>query len=143
MTGPTDDAAVRPDVVDLISTVPGTPNGSSPRPAPAAVRHPGAAPRTTGQSVVGVITPWNFPFAAPAIDSIPPLAGAAVIVKPSDVPPLSALESMKGLREIGAAVTDCGDFLQFTGSTRTGRRIARVRRRARSCEWRGSPRRAR
>ncbi len=90
--------------------------------------------------VVGVITPWNFPFAAPAMDSIPALAaGAAVLVKPSEVTPLSALELMKGWTEIGApavfalatgrgdtgaAVTDCVDYVQFTGSTRTGRRIA-------------------
>lgn len=90
--------------------------------------------------VVGVITPWNFPFAAPAMDSIPALAaGAAVLVKPSEVTPLSALELLRGWREIGApavftaatgaastgaAVTDCVDFVQFTGSTSTGRRIA-------------------
>ncbi|WP_216894369.1 aldehyde dehydrogenase family protein [Nocardia alni] len=90
--------------------------------------------------VVGVITPWNFPFAAPAMDTIPALAaGAAVLVKPSEVTPLSAIELVKGWREIGAppvfdlaigrgdtgaAVTDQVDFVQFTGSTRTGRRIA-------------------
>jgi acyl-CoA reductase-like NAD-dependent aldehyde dehydrogenase len=90
--------------------------------------------------VVGVITPWNFPFAAPAMDSIPALAaGAAVLVKPSEAKPLSAIELLKGWREIGApqvfdlvigrgetgtAVTDFVDYVQFTGSTRTGRRIA-------------------
>ena len=90
--------------------------------------------------VVGVITPWNFPFAAPAMDSIPALAaGAAVLVKPSEVTPLSAIELLRGWREIGApqvfdlaigrgetgpAVTDFVDYVQFTGSTRTGRRIA-------------------
>jgi acyl-CoA reductase-like NAD-dependent aldehyde dehydrogenase len=90
--------------------------------------------------VVGVITPWNFPFAAPAMDAIPALAaGAAVLVKPSEVTPLSAVELLKGWREIGApqvfdlaigrgetgaAVTDFADYVQFTGSTRTGRRIA-------------------
>ena len=90
--------------------------------------------------VVGVITPWNFPFAAPAMDSIPALAaGAAVLVKPSEVTPLSAVELLRGWREIGAphvfdlaigwgetgeAVTDFVDYVQFTGSARTGRRIA-------------------
>jgi acyl-CoA reductase-like NAD-dependent aldehyde dehydrogenase len=90
--------------------------------------------------VVGVITPWNFPFAAPAMDSIPALAaGAAVLVKPSEVTPLSAVELLNGWGEIGAppvfalvtgrgetgsAVTDFVDYVQFTGSTRTGRRIA-------------------
>ncbi|WP_167471621.1 aldehyde dehydrogenase family protein [Nocardia arthritidis] len=90
--------------------------------------------------VVGVITPWNFPLAMPVIDVIPALAaGAAVILKPSEVTPLSALELARGWAEIGAppvfavvtgrgpagaAVVDNVDFVQFTGSTATGRKIA-------------------
>ncbi len=90
--------------------------------------------------VVGVITPWNFPLAMPVIDVIPALAaGAAVILKPSEVTPLSALELARGWREIGAppvleVVTGAGatgaavvanaDYVQFTGSTPTGRKIA-------------------
>jgi acyl-CoA reductase-like NAD-dependent aldehyde dehydrogenase len=90
--------------------------------------------------VVGVISPWNFPFAAPAMDSIPALcAGAAVLVKPSEITPLSAIGLLRGWEEIGApavfasamgradtgaAVVDNVDYVQFTGSTRTGRRIA-------------------
>lgn len=90
--------------------------------------------------VVGVITPWNFPFAAPGMDAVPALAaGAAVLLKPSEVTPLSAVEFARGWAEIGAppvlglvtgdgatgaAVTANADFVQFTGSTRTGRRIA-------------------
>ena len=74
------------------------------------------------------------------MDAIPALAaGAAVLVKPSEVTPLSAVELLKGWREIGApqvfdlaigrgetgaAVADFADYVQFTGSTRTGRRIA-------------------
>lgn len=90
--------------------------------------------------VVGVITPWNFPLAMPVIDVIPALAaGAAVILKPSEVTPLSAVELARGWREIGAppvfeVVTGAGatgaavvanaDYIQFTGSTATGRKIA-------------------
>jgi len=90
--------------------------------------------------VVGVITPWNFPLAMPAMDVIPALAaGAAVLLKPSEVTPLSAVELARGWAEIGAppvfsvvtggaetgaAVVDTVDFVQFTGSTATGRRIA-------------------
>ncbi|MFE7801673.1 aldehyde dehydrogenase family protein [Nocardia sp. NPDC057440] len=90
--------------------------------------------------VVGVITPWNFPLAMPVIDVIPALAaGAAVLLKPSEVTPLSALELARGWAEIGAppvfavvtgagatgaAVVDNADYIQFTGSTATGRRIA-------------------
>ncbi|MEV6430004.1 aldehyde dehydrogenase family protein [Nocardia sp. NPDC051463] len=90
--------------------------------------------------VVGVITPWNFPLAMPVIDVIPALAaGAAVLLKPSEVTPLSALELARGWAEIGAppvfavvtgagatgaAVVDNADYIQFTGSTATGRKIA-------------------
>lgn len=90
--------------------------------------------------VVGVITPWNFPLAMPVIDVIPALAaGAAVVLKPSEVTPLSALELARGWSEIGAppvlavvtgagetgaAVVDNVDYVQFTGSTKTGKRIA-------------------
>lgn len=90
--------------------------------------------------VVGVITPWNFPLAMPAMDAFPALAaGAAVLLKPSEVTPLSAVELARGWAEIGAppvfavatgaaetgaAVVDTVDYVQFTGSTATGRRIA-------------------
>ena len=92
------------------------------------------------QPVVGVITPWNFPFLMPAMDSVPALAaGAAVLLKPSEVTPLSAVEFVRGWVEIGAppvlalatgygetgaAVIDNSDFVQFTGSTATGRKVA-------------------
>jgi acyl-CoA reductase-like NAD-dependent aldehyde dehydrogenase len=90
--------------------------------------------------VVGVITPSNFPFAMPVMDVFPALAaGAAVLLKPSEVAPLSAVELVRGWTEIGAppvlalatgdgetgaAVVDNVDFLQFTGSPGTGRKIA-------------------
>ncbi|MDT5362660.1 MAG: hypothetical protein QOC69_4422 [Mycobacterium sp.] len=90
--------------------------------------------------VVGVISPWNFPFTMPAMDVIPALAaGAAVVMKPSEVTPLSAVEFVRGWSEIGAppvlvlatgdgdtgaAVIANVDFVQFTGSAATGRKIA-------------------
>jgi acyl-CoA reductase-like NAD-dependent aldehyde dehydrogenase len=90
--------------------------------------------------VVGMITPWNFPFAMPAIDAVPALAaGASVLLKPSEVTPLSAVEFVRGWTEIGAppvlalatglggtgaAVVANSDFVQFTGSTATGRKVA-------------------
>ncbi|MFD4352562.1 aldehyde dehydrogenase family protein [Nocardia sp. NPDC058518] len=89
--------------------------------------------------VVGVITPWNYPLALPGIDAVPALlAGAAVVIKPSEATPLSALELARGWAEIGAppvlevitgrgatgaAVVDAVDFVQFTGSTRTGKAV--------------------
>ena len=91
--------------------------------------------------VVGVITPWNFPFAMPGMDVIPALAaGAAVLLKPSEVTPLSAVEFVRGWTEIGAppvlalatgygetgaAVVANVDYVQFTGSTATGQIVAR------------------
>ncbi|MEU6586901.1 aldehyde dehydrogenase family protein [Nocardia sp. NPDC046763] len=90
--------------------------------------------------VVGVISPWNFPLLIPGADVITALlAGAAVLLKPSEVTPLTALELQRGWREIGAppvfavvtgdgatgaAVVEHVDYVQFTGSTRTGQAIA-------------------
>ncbi len=91
--------------------------------------------------VVGVITPWNFPFAMPGMDVPPALAaGCAVLLKPSEVTPLSGVLFVEGWKEIGAppvlevatglgatgaAVVDNVDYVQFTGSTRTGKSIAK------------------
>jgi acyl-CoA reductase-like NAD-dependent aldehyde dehydrogenase len=90
--------------------------------------------------IIGVITPWNFPLLIPGADAVPALlAGAAVILKPSEETPLSACELARGWAEIGAppvfacvtglgatgaAVVDTVDMVQFTGSTNTGRAIA-------------------
>jgi acyl-CoA reductase-like NAD-dependent aldehyde dehydrogenase len=90
--------------------------------------------------VVGLIIPWNFPFANAAIDGIAALAaGAAVLLKPSEVTPLSAVEFVRGWGEIGAppvlslttgyaetgaAVIANSDYVHFTGSTATGRKVA-------------------
>ncbi|MGW4772546.1 aldehyde dehydrogenase family protein [Nocardia sp. NPDC004278] len=90
--------------------------------------------------VVGVISPWNFPLLIPGADAITALlAGAAVLLKPSEVTPLTALELQRGWQEIGApavfavvtgtgetgaAVVENVDYVQFTGSTRTGQAIA-------------------
>jgi acyl-CoA reductase-like NAD-dependent aldehyde dehydrogenase len=90
--------------------------------------------------VVGLIIPWNFPFANAALDGIAALAaGAAVLLKPSEVTPLSAGEFARGWTEIGAppvlalttgyaetgaAVIANSDYVHFTGSTATGRKVA-------------------
>ncbi len=91
--------------------------------------------------VVGVICPWNNPVLLALADGVPALlAGAAVAIKPSELTPLTTREIVRGWREdVGApAVLECltgaggtgsalveeADFIQFTGSTRTGRGIA-------------------
>ncbi|WP_181779999.1 aldehyde dehydrogenase family protein, partial [Pseudonocardia pini] len=90
--------------------------------------------------LVGVISPWNGPLTMPMLD-IPAalMAGAAVLSKPSELTPLTWAEAVRGWREIGApdvlgiatgdgatgaAVVDVVDFIQFTGSVRTGRAVA-------------------
>src|SRR3954466_15922986 len=54
--------------------------------------------------VVGVIGPWNYPLVNSVGDAIPALAaGNAVVVKPSEVTPLTALLFGRGLAESGGA----------------------------------------
>jgi acyl-CoA reductase-like NAD-dependent aldehyde dehydrogenase len=93
--------------------------------------------------VVGVIGPWNFPITNSFGDCIPALAaGNSVILKPSEVTPLSSLlmEEMMlecGLPEgvfqvatgdgsTGAAMVDNVDCIMFTGSTTTGKRVMKA-----------------
>jgi acyl-CoA reductase-like NAD-dependent aldehyde dehydrogenase len=88
--------------------------------------------------VVGVISPWNFPLILAFDDAIPALtAGCAVVIKPSEFTPLSAIELVRawkeeigapdvldvvnGTGETGGALVDEVDFVQFTGSDRTGK----------------------
>jgi acyl-CoA reductase-like NAD-dependent aldehyde dehydrogenase len=90
--------------------------------------------------VVGVISPWNFPLALALGDAIPALqAGAAVVVKPSEFTPLGlneivaawkteiggpdVFDCVNGTGETGGALIDNADFVQFTGSDRTGRKV--------------------
>ena len=90
--------------------------------------------------LVGVITPWNGPLSAPLLD-IPAalMAGCAVLSKPSEFAPLAwqaaidgwkqigapdVLDVVNGFGETGAALVDAVDYLMFTGSVNTGRRIA-------------------
>ncbi|HEU4360883.1 MAG TPA: aldehyde dehydrogenase family protein [Mycobacterium sp.] len=90
--------------------------------------------------VVGVIAPWNYPVANALMDAIGALAaGCAVLLKPSERTPLTAevlrrgwldsgapdvLAVVQGAREVAEAVVDNVDFVQFTGSTATGRKVA-------------------
>ncbi|WP_437126618.1 aldehyde dehydrogenase family protein [Paraconexibacter antarcticus] len=90
--------------------------------------------------LVGVICPWNFPLIIALVDAVPALiAGAAVLVKPSEFTPLATAAVADGWREdlgapdvlavaigageAGAAIVEEVDYVQFTGSTPTGRRI--------------------
>lgn len=96
------------------------------------------------KGVVGCITPWNYPLhqvvskVAPAL-----LAGCTVVLKPSEVAPLSAIVLAEVIDAAGIPagvfnlVTGCGpfagealarhpevDMISFTGSTGAGKRVA-------------------
>lgn len=91
--------------------------------------------------VVGNISPWNYPLVLSLMDMIPALlAGNSVIFKPSEITPYSTIEAVKLLHEAGlpqdvaqvitgdgrtgAALVDHVDYIMFTGSTATGRKVA-------------------
>ncbi|WP_113964743.1 aldehyde dehydrogenase family protein [Mycobacterium shimoidei] len=90
--------------------------------------------------VVGIIAPWNYPVANALMDAIGALAaGCAVLLKPSERTPLTAevlrrgwresgapdvLALAQGAREVSEAVIDNADFVQFTGSSATGAKVA-------------------
>jgi acyl-CoA reductase-like NAD-dependent aldehyde dehydrogenase len=90
--------------------------------------------------VVGIIGPWNYPLTNSFGDSIPALmAGNSVVLKPSELTPLTSLELAKGLRAAGLpehvfqvatgrgatgeALVDEADMVMFTGSTATGKKV--------------------
>ncbi len=98
--------------------------------------------------VIGIISPWNYPLSIPAADAFAALAtGNAVVLKPSELTPQSALELERlisaaldaeglialprpfqvvtGLAPTGQALVSSPiDKLIFTGSVATGRRVA-------------------
>jgi aldehyde dehydrogenase (NAD+) len=96
--------------------------------------------------VVGCITPWNYPLHQVAAKVAPALAaGCTVVLKPSEVAPLSAfilaeiIDKARLPRGVFNLVTGDGptvgeaiashpgiDMVSFTGSTRAGKRVAEL-----------------
>ncbi len=94
--------------------------------------------------VVGIISPWNYPFSIPATETLAALvAGNSVVLKPSEFTTLVAYELASLLHRAGVpqdvfqvipgdgptgkAVTEAGlDKLIFTGSVPAGKRVAEV-----------------
>src|ERR1700687_106514 len=92
--------------------------------------------------VIGIISPWNYPFSIPATETLAALvAGSAVVLKPSELTPLVALELASLLHAAGvpkdvfqvvvgegptgaALLRSPIDKLVFTGSGATGKRSA-------------------
>ncbi|MFD4353324.1 succinic semialdehyde dehydrogenase [Nocardia sp. NPDC058518] len=99
------------------------------------LRHP--------KGVVAVVSPWNYPLSMAAGDTIPALmAGNAVVQKPDTQTAFTALWTLDLMAEaglpvdvwqivvgrgssIGASLIDNADYVMFTGSTASGRVIAR------------------
>jgi acyl-CoA reductase-like NAD-dependent aldehyde dehydrogenase len=92
--------------------------------------------------VIGIISPWNYPFSIPATETLAALvAGNAVVLKPSEFTSLVALELKALLHGAGvpadvfqvvvgdgatgsALIQSSINKLVFTGSVATGKRIA-------------------
>jgi len=92
--------------------------------------------------VIGIISPWNFPWATPLDEVVMALlAGNTVVLKPSELTPLTGLkikdvferagfaegvlEVVTGDGSTGAALVGAGvDKIMFTGSVATGKRVA-------------------
>lgn len=99
------------------------------------LRHP--------KGVVGVVCPWNYPLALAVADILPALmAGNACVLKPARQTPFTALWAVDVLdaaglpsdlvtvvtgrgSELGDPLIDAVDAVTFTGSTATGRQVAR------------------
>jgi aldehyde dehydrogenase (NAD+) len=98
------------------------------------------------RGVIGCITPWNYPLHQVAAKVAPALAtGCTVVLKPSEVAPLSAFILAEIVHEAGLPpgvfnlVTGDGpsvgeaiashpevDMVSFTGSTRAGKRVSEL-----------------
>lgn len=96
--------------------------------------------------VCGLITPWNWPMNQIALKVIPAIAvGCTVVLKPSEIAPMSAMLFAEFLHEAGlpkgvfnlvngegAIVGEAlshhpdVDMMSFTGSTRAGTAVARA-----------------
>ena len=90
--------------------------------------------------LVGIVSPWNYPLTNGFGDCVPALmAGNSVILKPSEITPLTSLLVAEALTECGladgvfqvatgrgatgAALVDEVDMIMFTGSTATGKKV--------------------
>ncbi|MFF9977755.1 succinic semialdehyde dehydrogenase [Streptomyces erythrochromogenes] len=123
------------------------------RKAPSYLRpkgHTGAMPTLTKvtelrqpRGVIGQIAPWNYPLELSVGDALPAfVAGNALVMKPDTETALTALWARDLLIEaglpaevfqivlgegpvVGPEVVRHADYVSFTGSTRTGREVAR------------------
>jgi succinate-semialdehyde dehydrogenase / glutarate-semialdehyde dehydrogenase len=107
---------------------------------PTAIPGISTSTRLVPYPLIGAISPWNFPMTLALIDAIPALAaGCAVLVKPSEITPrfirplVAAIASVPELTDVlaviegdgatGAALIPLVDYVAFTGSVETGRKV--------------------
>src|SRR5205809_1871248 len=94
--------------------------------------------------VIGIISPWNYPFSVPAVETLSALiTGNAVVLKPSEFTPFSSLKLQELLlaagleRELFQVMTGDGSTgaallssniqkIVFTGSVATGKKVAQA-----------------
>jgi succinate-semialdehyde dehydrogenase/glutarate-semialdehyde dehydrogenase len=106
------------------------------------LKHKRSVVERVPRGVVGVVSPWNFPFSIPMGDVFAALVtGSAAIVKPSEATPLTIRKAKEifdstGLPEdlfgvvygggdVGEALIEGGiQRLIFTGGVATGRKVA-------------------
>lgn len=106
------------------------------------LKHRGSYLHFVPRGVIGIIAPWNFPFAIPMGEALMGvIAGNACVIKPSEMTPLIALKAKElfdasglpaellqivtGRGGTGAALIDAGiDYCVFTGSVATGKKVA-------------------
>jgi acyl-CoA reductase-like NAD-dependent aldehyde dehydrogenase len=94
------------------------------------------------RGVIGIISPWNFPLTLTLGEALPAvMAGNAVVIKPSELTPLSArfgaeiaaragfpenlLQVVFGFGAAAEALIDQADMISFTGSVETGKKVMR------------------
>jgi succinate-semialdehyde dehydrogenase/glutarate-semialdehyde dehydrogenase len=95
------------------------------------------------KGVIGVISPWNYPLVLAVSDALAALvAGNGIVIKPDSQTPFTALRAFELLEqaglpeglvqvvtgpgtEVGTAIIETTDYVMFTGSTQTGRTVAK------------------
>lgn len=106
------------------------------------LKHKKSSVHLAPRGVVGIISPWNFPFVIPMGDVVAALvAGNAVVLKPSEITPLVIQKAKEifdgtglpedlftvvyGYGDAGQALIESGiQKLVFTGGVETGKRVA-------------------
>ena len=95
------------------------------------------------KGIVGIISPWNYPLVLAISDALAALvAGNGIVIKPDTQTPFTALRAYELLQQaglpeglvqivtgpgtsVGTAIIETTDYVMFTGSTATGRTVAK------------------